>query len=616
MTNRGSEQAAGASHRRQRQRVALLLLTSTACFTGAGNSDSASSIAGSTQGDSGTDGGVDGGAGPSASSDGSQGSDGTGTTTSGDTQTGGDACGASYQEDPDSLRAKRPSELDLVGTALAADLVLDPTQETYRAVAAREFDLVTPENALKWGELEPVRGAVDYTGADAIVDFACDNDQAVRGHALVYHQQAPTWLDDLSADELRVAVEDHIDDVVGRYAGRIRQWDVVNEAVADDGSLRDTVFVRQLGAGYIADAFRRAHQADPAAQLGYNDYGLEGPGAKLDAVSELVAGLVADGVPIHYVGFQGHFAARDVLAGWADEDNLRASIRRFADLGLEVYITEMDVRVADLDLDKSFAQREAYRTVVDACRLEPACKGVSFWGFFGPDDPLLFDESYARKPAYDGVLDGFAGAPGKLCETMPASAVVCDGAETTATWLPTTASGSIELSSEHYLGERSLRATVDGSGANRQALATQLFDRIDSGPLYMRAFVDVPMTTAQDGITIFGINEQTPPYGGVAFGLSNGAVQLSITTAGQYPTAGSFSAGGWHCVELEVMVGASGSATVRVDGVEILSASDIDTLPDGGYESANVGILYAGEGQQGDVLIDEVVVSTSPIGCP
>jgi endo-1,4-beta-xylanase len=205
---------------------------------------------------------------------------------------------------------------------------------------------------------------------------------------------------------------------VGRYRGRVAAWDVVNEAVADAGGLlRDTVFSRRLGAGYIAEAFRIAHAADPGALLFYNDYGAEGLGDKSDRVLRLVGGLVAQGVPIHGVGLQMHLRADEAPAA----EHLRANIRRLAELGLVVAVSEMDVQVHMLPGDRPArlaAQQRVYRDVVGACVAEPGCHAVTFWGFTdahswlaGPDGsegPLLFDARLAPKPAYFGVLDALS----------------------------------------------------------------------------------------------------------------------------------------------------------------------------------------------------------------
>jgi GH35 family endo-1,4-beta-xylanase len=232
---------------------------------------------------------------------------------------------------------------------------------------------------------------------------------------LIWHNAVPGWVAGLPAAELRSAFDAHIRAVAEHYRGRVRAWDVVNEAVADDGSgLRDTVFRQKLGDQYIADAFRLARQADPQALLFYNDYGGEGLTQKSNRIYDLVQGLRAQGVPIDGVGLQMHVTA----AGRPSDANIAANMSRLASLGLLVNISEMDVRIRDLPGDRTMrfeTQKAVYRSIVGVCVAEPRCDGITFWGFtdahswidaqYGADDPLLFDEQYGAKPAYYGVLD-------------------------------------------------------------------------------------------------------------------------------------------------------------------------------------------------------------------
>ncbi len=224
----------------------------------------------------------------------------------------------------------------------------------------------------------------------------------------------PAWVSSLSTADLRIAFEQHIRSVAEHYRGRVRAWDVVNEAVADNGSgLRDTLFRQKLGDQYIAEAFRLARQADPQALLFYNDYGGEGSNQKADRIYELVQGLRAQGL-IDGVGLQMHVSATNRPS----DASIAANMNRLTSLGLLVNISEMDVRIRDVPgtlparLD---VQKSTYHSIVGLCISEPRCDGVTFWGFtdahswidaqFGADDPLLFDEQYAAKPAYYGVLD-------------------------------------------------------------------------------------------------------------------------------------------------------------------------------------------------------------------
>ena len=314
--------------------------------------------------------------------------------------------------DPDPLRADAAAVGKWIGAAIQSGYL---NQQAYTRTLARHFDYVTAEYEMKWDPVERAPGVYTFAGADAIVAYAELNGMRVKGHALIWHEALPDWVRVLSPSDLQAAVENHIRTVVGRYRGRIAVWDVVNEAVADGGSgLRDTVFLQRLGDGYLELAFRVAHEADPAALLTYNDYGAEGLGAKSDQVYALVRRLKERGVPIGGVGLQMHVAAQNR----PPSADIAANMRRLADLGLVVNISEMDVRIKDVAGDKNTrlkVQRREYQDIVALCVAEPACQAVTFWGFtdlyswidslFGPDDPLLFDETYAAKPAFFGVQD-------------------------------------------------------------------------------------------------------------------------------------------------------------------------------------------------------------------
>jgi endo-1,4-beta-xylanase len=305
----------------------------------------------------------------------------------------------------------------LVGAAVTSRLLREDA--AYRDSFAHHFSYVTAEFEMKWGQIERQPGQRSYGPADEITAFAEARGMRVKGHALVWHGDSPAWLEPLSGAEARIALQDHIRTTVGRYRGRIAAWDVVNEAVADDRSgLRDTVYLRKLGAGYIAEAFRLARAADPDALLIYNDYGAEGLNRKSEDVYNLVRDLLAQGVPIGGVGLQMHLDA----AGRASTADIARNIGRLAALGLLVNISEMDVRVARVGGDaaaKLEEQRRVYHDVIAACVAEPRCHAVTFWGFtdryswidafYGPDDPLLFDEAYRAKPSYFGTLDALRG---------------------------------------------------------------------------------------------------------------------------------------------------------------------------------------------------------------
>jgi endo-1,4-beta-xylanase len=312
----------------------------------------------------------------------------------------------------DTLKAAAAEQRKFVGTAVQSSLLHNPQ---YSGVAAREFNYLTAEYEMKWNVIAPSPGSTNFGPGDEIVGFAASHGMQVKGHTFIWHGATPAWVNALPAAEFRAAFEKHIRAVAGRYRGRIHAWDVVNEAVADDGlGLRDSVFRQKLGDSYIAEAFRLARAADPQARLFYNDYGGEGLNAKADRIHTLMRDLLSAGVPIDGVGLQMHISA----LGRPSDANIGANMRRLAALGLTVHISEMDVRVSGVpgsEQTRLEIQRATYRDVVRVCALEPACEAITFWGFTDAhswirgDSPLLFDAQYLPKPAYHGVLDALRG---------------------------------------------------------------------------------------------------------------------------------------------------------------------------------------------------------------
>lgn len=295
-----------------------------------------------------------------------------------------------------------------------------------RSLVAAHFDSLTAENEMKWGATEPQPASFSFAAGDELVAFAAQNGMRMRGHTLVWHQQLADWAKDLPADELRPAMRRHIEALVGRWRGRIAQWDVVNEAITEDGKLRDSPFLR-LGETYLDEAFRLAHAADPEARLFYNDCGIEaGEGnTKSDAVYRLCARMRQAGVPIHGIGMQMHVDPRH----WPTAEQIRKNVERFAALGLLVEFTEMDIAVGEMPgslPEKLQRQRAIAHDIVAACLHVDKCTGITLWGASdadswlcterwarlrgrGPHYPLAFDADLDPKPMYFGILDALAG---------------------------------------------------------------------------------------------------------------------------------------------------------------------------------------------------------------
>src|SRR3954463_10484477 len=287
------------------------------------------------------------------------------------------------------------------GAAIAASKLGD---STYSTILRREFNAITPENEMKWDATEPSRNSFNFSNGDRIASQASSQGARLRGHALLWHQQQPGWAQGLSGSALRQAAINHVTQVATHYKGKVYAWDVVNEAFADGGGggRRDSSLQR-TGNGWIEAAFRAARAADPGAKLCYNDYNTDGVNAKSTGIYNMVQDFKARGVPIDCVGFQSH------LSNSAPGD-YQANLQRFANLGVEVQITELDISGSN--------QAAVYGTVTRACMAVARCAGITVWGIRDSDswrtgqNPLLFDGSGNKKPAYDAVLSALgSGTP-------------------------------------------------------------------------------------------------------------------------------------------------------------------------------------------------------------
>lgn len=320
------------------------------------------------------------------------------------------------------------------------NIVLAPKIPTrYARTLRQEFNAVVVEHHLKWAPLcvENVNGTTrrlgryDFHHADAIIDWALKHNMKVKGHVLVWHVTSPTEiLEEMTPEQVREQLKRHIFTTMGHFRGRIKVWDVVNEALSPDGSLAENIFYRKLGPNYIEECFRWAHQADPDAMLLYNDNkveGMNGPNKrKADAFYHLLASLVKKGVPVHGCGIQAHFNAAGTGRNRPPTPRMvKNQIHRLGNLGLKVNISEMDVRVSQLPPNlRQLAQRQIYHDILAAALTEPAFDGIWLWGFtdrhtwvthfYYDDEPLLFDEDYGRKEAYYGLREALSSiTPGQ-----------------------------------------------------------------------------------------------------------------------------------------------------------------------------------------------------------
>ncbi|KAL6354511.1 hypothetical protein LRP88_11849 [Fusarium phalaenopsidis] len=333
------------------------------------------------------------------------------------------------------LLASSPVSAQLNSLAQAAGLQYFGTtvdngylsDEAYKALAddTEEFGQLVPENGQKWDSTEPTEGKFSYEKADVVPDLAKKNGQILRCHALTWHSQLPSWVSggSFSKEELTTIIEAHISNVVGHYKGDCYAWDVVNEAIGDDGNWRDSVFYQTLGTDYLAISY-------------YNDYNLEGNGAKTERAIELVKAVQDAGAPIDGVGFQGHL----IVGQTPSRANLATVLKRFTALNVEVAYTELDIRHASIPASESAlkTQGDDFANVVGSCLDVEGCVGVTIWGvsdkyswvpntFSGAGEALIYNDQYEKKPAWTSISSLLAaaatGSSGKA-SSVEASSVV------------------------------------------------------------------------------------------------------------------------------------------------------------------------------------------------
>jgi len=306
------------------------------------------------------------------------------------------------------------------GTAIQPATLTTPAEAQ---LVRDNFNLIVPENTMKWENLRPNADFWNWPDLDAMVAFAEKNKMLMRGHTFVWHQQNPAYVENLKTREEAIALlDDHITTVMTRYKGRIAEYDVANEVLNDNGTMRETLWYRTIGPDYIDIAFAIARKADPDARLVLNDYNNETKGsAKAEAFFKLAKSMKDRGIPIDGVGFQLHLMAKYPPAEKAIRDN----IRRFADIGLFVAFTEVDVRVEmPVTADREAAQTAIFETVLDIARTEPNARNLIFWcytdknswipRFFpGYGSAHLFDADLNPKQAFLALAEEIRSKPVK-----------------------------------------------------------------------------------------------------------------------------------------------------------------------------------------------------------
>jgi endo-1,4-beta-xylanase len=311
------------------------------------------------------------------------------------------------------------------------------SESPYSGTIREQCRILVAENAMKWGPLRPTPDTYRFDQADALVAFAEQNGMKIRGHNLAWHRDNPKWFDStVTPANARAMLVSHIETVVGRYAGRMHSWDVVNEAIdPKDGradGMRNSPWLRLAGDDYIELAYRTARNADPQALLTYNDYGIEAETPederKRQSVIELLRRMVARRVPLDAVGVQSHIAARATPAngtGPVYGQGLMRFLAAVRELGLQVFITEMDVndRACPVDVPgRDAAVAATYKQYLDLVLAEPAVRAVLTWGIIDrstwldgegsrsdgqPERPLPFDADYRPAAAFFAMRDAF-----------------------------------------------------------------------------------------------------------------------------------------------------------------------------------------------------------------
>jgi endo-1,4-beta-xylanase len=314
--------------------------------------------------------------------------------------------------------------------------------DAFSQLVLRECGLIVSAMEMFWRLNSQSPGAMDFSGADDLVDWGVKHGKKVRGHNLLWHGQTPGWYksigDKAYAEKMLV---EHVSGMCGRFAGRMHSWDVVNEILdprsdRPDG-LRDNAFLQQLGPGYVDLAFRTARQADPKALLVINDYNLEYDidhnEKKRRILLALLDGMKQRGTPVDAVGIQSHLWLKE--RDRFDQDVLAAFLKEISDRGLAIMVTELDV--IDSSAPGDIAARDAevasmYKDYLSVALANPATKTVITWGLADPDSwishyaidefrradglpprPLPFDGEFKPKPAYFAIADAFKAAPAR-----------------------------------------------------------------------------------------------------------------------------------------------------------------------------------------------------------
>ena len=413
----------------------------------------------------------------------------------------------------------RTGQVEL-GTAVGGPDFMANPDPRYRETM-RLFDAITAENDMKMYYQRPSRAVFDFTVGDAMVAFAAANGQQVHGHTLIWcnDSSTPGWVRNGSWTRatLLAVMREHITAVLNHYRGRVATWDVVNEALADDGSLRDCVWSRVIGSDWVEQAFRIADSVDSQVRLFYNEVRADVPNPKYEALLAMARDFKARGVPLDGVGLQYHLSENQPTQVQMEE-----GIRRLGELGLDVHISELDVPIWYLGPstipERLALQPEIYRRVANACQAQPACFRITTWGFTDRvtyrccnAKPLPFDEEYQPKGAW-AVLQEVLRPAGPSRPPPPSPLPSPPAAPQPAPQATAAARGPLVLSArikrQHLrtrLRRRALVVKLRLGGADTASvqLVARLRDRV-----LARTVVNIPAGSGQTAVIPLGFAER------------------------------------------------------------------------------------------------------------
>ncbi|MDW8852182.1 endo-1,4-beta-xylanase [Flavobacterium sp. MMLR14_040] len=347
------------------------------------------------------------------------------------------SCNAQKEKEVVSLKDSYKNDF-YIGTALSADQI-EEKNASEDSLIEREFNAITAENIMKSMFIHPQKDKYDFTLTDKFIAYGEKNKMFIHGHTLIWHSQLAPWMQKIKdSTEMKAFMKDHITTIVSKYRGRVNSWDVVNEALNEDGTLRKSIFLDKLGEQYLVDAFKLAAAADPKVDLYYNDYNNEEPAKRAGNIA-LIKKIKAGGGKIDGVGIQAHWKL-----GYPSLEEIEKSILEYSALGIKVAFTELDISVlpnpkdfSGADVNQNFEgdpKMNPYpKTLPDSVQVKLAeryasifklflkhkdkISRVTFWGVHDGQSwlndwpikgrtnyPLLFDRDLKPKKAYNSVI--------------------------------------------------------------------------------------------------------------------------------------------------------------------------------------------------------------------